>query len=194
MFTGIIQTLGIFEEKIGSALKIKADQPLNLQLGDSLAVNGCCLTVTKLESQNLFFDVSQETLNRTNLGNLKYGDLLNLEKPVTPNQLLGGHIVTGHVDGIATVEAIDQQSTYTTLWIKLNETQLEKYCVHKGSLTVNGVSLTINDLKDGGKIRLDLIPETLRRTNLGTLTVRSTLNLEVDILAKHLERLMKFRQ
>lgn len=197
MFTGIVETTANLHslEKLatgGARLTCVVKDKLNLKLGDSVAVNGCCLTLVEQQSSNLLFDLSQETLNRTNLGSQKVNSLLNIERPLRMSDFIGGHIVTGHVDGLAALHSIEENENYWVMWISLKDPKQTKYCVIKGSLCVNGVSLTINEISDSpGQclIRLDLIPETLKRTNLGNAIVGTLFNIEVDILAKHLEKL-----
>ncbi len=202
MFTGIIETTATLQsiDRLsagGARLKCEVKKNLELKIGDSVAVNGCCLTLVEQNNLTLQFDLSQETLDRTNLGEQKSNAALNIERPLKMSDFIGGHIVTGHVDGLATLLSVNESHNYWVLWISLKNPTLTKYCVSKGSLCVNGVSLTINEITDAPgqcHVRLDLIPETLKRTNLGSVTIGDLLNIEVDILAKHLEKLAKSKK
>ncbi len=194
MFTGIIQALGKLER---SEVR-EGDQRLwihtagldlsNVSLGDSIAVNGVCLTAVEFSDQGFVADVSNETLNLTTLGKLKAGDGVNLEPALTLNQPLGGHLVSGHVDGVGRVAGMQDESRSLRMEFEV-PTELARYVARKGSITVNGVSLTVNEV-DGCRFGVNLVPHTLQETNLGELIVDSPVNLEVDLIARYLERLL----
>ena len=194
MFTGIIQALGKLER---SEVR-EGDHRLwintarldlsNVSLGDSIAVNGVCLTAVELSAQGFVADVSNETLNLTTLGDLKEGDGLNLESALTLNQPLGGHLVSGHVDGVGSVVAMHEESRSLRMEFEV-PAELARYIARKGSITINGVSLTVNEV-EGRRFGVNLVPHTLQETNLGELKIDSPVNLEVDLVARYLERLL----
>jgi riboflavin synthase len=194
MFTGIIEAIGdvvALQPKNGDLrLRIKT-QRLDLadvHLGDSIATNGVCLTVVDLPGDGYWADVSRETLDNTSLPHWKIGQQVNLEKALTPQTRLGGHIVSGHVDGIGEVVSRHADARSERFRIRAPK-GLAKYIAHKGSITVDGVSLTINKV-DGAEFELNIVPHTLKQTIMGTYQAGSQVNLEVDILARYLERLM----
>jgi riboflavin synthase len=195
MFTGLISHLGNIK-----SIELKSDSAkLNIQspeiageikIGDSVAVNGVCLTVTEFDSQGFAVDVMVQTLNLTSTGKLKQSDQVNLELATKSSDRLGGHIVQGHVDGVAQVVAIAQEPKWQRMDITLPKS-LMKYVVAQGSITVEGVSLTVGQLDDDAdQVTVWLIPETLSKTNLSTKKVGDPLNIEVDVLAKYVERLI----
>ena len=191
MFTGIIEELGTVESLTPGTdparLQIRSPQVLDgISLGDSIAVNGCCLTVTAHEGELWSADVISTTLAATSLGDLTSGDRVNLERCVRADGRLDGHIVQGHVDGVGVVTAREEGGT-TLLRLLLPE-GLARYVVAKGSLAVDGVSLTVAEI-DGDEVTIGLIPETLDRTTLGVRGVGDRVNLEVDVLAKYVEKL-----
>lgn len=192
MFTGLISDLGsvsALERGAGGAtLAIRTQLAAELHAGDSLAVNGVCLTASAVEDGGIRADVMRETLARSALGSLRAGDAVNLELPLRAGDRLGGHVVQGHVDGTGTVSAVAEEGFARVLSIDI-EPALARYLVHKGSVAVDGVSLTVSALGERG-FSVSLIPETLRRTSLGRLTPGAFVNIEVDVLAKHLERLV----
>ena len=196
MFTGIVEELGTvtkIENGPDSAkLTISAnDFFADIKLGDSIAVNGCCLTAVTNTDDMFTVDVMKQTLAVTNIGKLKVGDVVNLEKAMKVSDRLGGHIVQGHVDSLATLSAINQGEDWYELVFEVPASYL-KYMQSQGSITLNGVSLTIAKLDDGNhQLSVWLIPETLKRTNLSKLKVGDQVNLEVDVLAKYVERIMK---
>jgi riboflavin synthase len=190
VFTGIVEEIGtlLVREDQGDAarLQIRAQKALEgVALGDSIAVNGVCLTVTAVDSEVWSTDVMAETLRRSSLGALGTGDPVNLERAVTPQTRLGGHLVQGHVDGTGNVESLGPDGT---LRIEAGP-ELLRYLVEKGSIAVDGVSLTVAEVDDEG-FTAALIPETLERTTLGAVTPGRTVNLEVDVLAKYVEKLV----
>lgn len=194
MFTGIIQSLGKLErsESRGGDRRLwihtgRLDLS-QVALGDSIAVNGVCLTVVELSEQGFVADASNETLNLTTLGTLKEGDGLNLEPALTLSQPLGGHLVSGHVDGVGQVVGMHEESRSLRMEFEV-PAELARYVARKGSITVNGVSLTVNEV-EGRRFGVNLVPHTLQETNLGELSVDSKVNLEVDLIARYLERLL----
>lgn len=195
MFTGLIADLGcvtVLEQKPdGVTLRIRTSLADELAQGDSIAVNGVCLTALEPQKDSFDAQAMAETLKRCSLENLKVGSLVNLELALKADGRLGGHIVQGHVDATATVSAIEDEGFSRVLSIELGQ-GLERYLVQKGSVALNGVSLTISAINEQG-FSVSLIPETLERTNLGQLAVGDQVNLEVDVLAKHVERLMEAR-
>jgi len=194
MFTGIIQSIGTIasiESKGGDCrLTINTGKlPLaDAKLGDSIAVSGVCLTAVELGNQKFSADVSRETLSRTTLGTLKPGGRVNLELALTPTTRLGGHIVSGHVDGVGEVvgRRADGRSWRFVIEAPAN---LAKYIAEKGSICVDGVSLTVNGV-DGKRFDLNIVPHTLAETTLEEFQPGRKVNLEVDVLARYLERLM----
>jgi riboflavin synthase len=198
MFTGIVEELGTVAavEDQGDAVRLTIEASTVLDgtaAGDSISVNGCCLTVTTCDDSRWTADVMQETLDRTSLGGARPGDRVNLERAVTLETRLGGHVVQGHVDGVGTVLARHPSEHWEVVEVSLPN-GLGRYVVEKGSVTVDGVSLTVVALLDGrggaDSFTVSLIPETLARTTLGRREVCDEVNLEVDVLAKHVERLL----
>jgi riboflavin synthase len=196
MFTGLIADLGeviaLREDGDGATLEIATRLVSELGEGDSIAMNGVCLTATEVGDESFAAQAMRETLDRSALGSLALGARVNLELSLRAADRLGGHVVQGHVDGTGTVGAIDEQGFARVLRIDEGESGLGRYLVEKGSIAVNGVSLTVSALHDDG-FEVSLIPETLQRTNLGTVVVGDKVNLEADVLAKHLERLLEAR-
>jgi riboflavin synthase len=193
MFTGIVEELGTVEavEPQGDALRlsIRAATVLDdVRLGDSISVNGCCLTVAAVDGPVWTADVMQETLDKTSLLGAAAGDRVNLERAVTPGPRLGGHIVQGHVDGVGTVVRRSPSEHWELVEFSLPP-GLSRYLVDKGSITVDGVSLTV--VEAGTEtFTVGLIPETLTRTTLGLRGPGDRVNLEVDVIAKYVERLL----
>jgi riboflavin synthase len=193
MFTGLVATKGgvaaVAEQANGVRLTVAAG-PVAQELseGDSVAVNGVCLTATAVEGQTFAADVMSETLRRSSLGPLAAGDEVNLELPLRASDRLGGHIVQGHVDGVGEVEAVVPDGFARVLRIAAAP-DLLRFVVEKGSIAVDGVSLTVAEVDEGG-FAVSLIPETLERTTLGSATSGRRVNLEVDVLAKYVEKLV----
>lgn len=195
MFSGIIEKLARVRMAAsrGGSLEIELDSGWpDLALGESIAVNGVCLTVTQFDENGLArFFISPETLARTNLGGLAVGQYANLERAVTLDTRLSGHLVQGHVDGLAQlIERIEADGAYRHDF--LLPSALGRYCVEKGSIALNGISLTINGLEDrddGIAVLVTIIPHTWEHTNLNTLAIGDALNVEVDVMAKYVERL-----
>jgi riboflavin synthase alpha subunit len=191
MFTGIVRERGrvVSADRNGAGvhLRIAAQETAKAAPGDSISVSGCCLTVTEADGEALQFDAVPETIARTTLGALEAGAEVNLEPALRAGEPLGGHFVQGHVDGRARVTALDPEGDGARLRLRL-PAELQRYCVEKGSLAVDGVSLTIAALGDEG-IEIALVPFTLEHTTLGSLGTGDEVNVEVDLLAKYAERL-----
>jgi riboflavin synthase len=202
MFTGIVEELGTVAavEDQGDAIRLTVRSPHVLSdagpastgLGDSIAVNGCCLTVAARNGDTWTADVMQETLDKTSLAGIAPGDRVNLERAVTPQTRLGGHIVQGHVDGVGTIARRTPSEHWEVVDVSMPP-GLARYLVDKGSITVDGVSLTVVEARDDG-FTVSLIPETLARTTLGAKEPGDPVNLEVDVLAKHVEKLLQHRK
>ncbi len=193
MFTGIVEELGTVAgiEDQGDAVRLTISAATVLsdaELGASIAVNGCCLTVATRGEKAWTADVMLETLKRTSLHALSVGDQVNLERAVTPTTRLGGHIVQGHVDGVGRVVSREPSEHWEVVTISLDP-ELARYVVEKGSIAVDGISLTVVSVTDD-TFTVSLIPETLARTSLGFRAVGDEVNLETDIIAKHVEKLM----
>ena len=195
MFTGIILAIGTItriEQKAGDVRLSIDTGKLSLadaNLGDSIAVNGICLTAVELSEHGFVADVSNETLSRTNLKQAGTGTPVNLELALTPQTRMGGHIVSGHVDGLATL--IEKKPDGRSIRFKFKAPdELAKYIAEKGSICINGISLTINTI-EGAVFSVNVVPHTLKETSLGFASVGDKINLEVDLLARYMERLMK---
>ncbi len=194
MFTGIIEAIGdvvALQPKNGDLrLRIKTNNLdlSDVRLGDSIATNGVCLTVVELPGDGYWADVSRETLDNTSLPGWKIGQRVNLEKALTPQTRLGGHIVSGHVDGVGEVIGRHPDARSERFRIR-SPASLAKYIAHKGSITVDGTSLTVNKV-DGAEFELNIVPHTLHMTIMGSYNIGSCVNLEVDVLARYLELLM----
>jgi riboflavin synthase len=200
VFTGIVEELGEVAgiDVAGDSARIRVRGPLvtaGAARGDSIAINGVCLTVTGTQDGVFSADVMGETLDRTSLGALRAGAVVNLERPLRPDGRLGGHIVQGHVDGTATIVARQPAGAFETVRISIPG-DLARYVVLKGSVAVDGISLTVSRLGDdtgGAWFEVSLIPETLARTTLGRKQPGEVVNLEVDMIAKYVERLLAGR-
>jgi riboflavin synthase len=207
VFTGIVEEVGVLlaREEAGGVgpeadaarLRIRARKALEgVALGDSIAVNGVCLTVTGSDGEEWTTDVMAETLRRSSLGALAAGDPVNLERAVTPQTRLGGHLVQGHVDGVGTVVTRTPGEHWEVVRVGL-PAELARYVVEKGSITVDGVSLTVSAVSAADDpepwFEVSLIPTTLRETTLGAVPPGSPVNLEVDVIAKYVERLLGAR-
>ena len=196
MFTGIIEEVGRVEElapgpdswklRIGASII-----PAGLALGDSVAVNGCCLTVTRFDAENLCFDVLEETRRLTNFGDLNSGARVNLERSLLPTTRMGGHFVTGHVDALGVIEIFEQRGKDSYFEIGI-PADFGRFVVAKGSVALDGISLTIAQTS-ATSFGVWLIPHTLEVTNLRDKIVGSKINVEFDLLAKHLEKLLSAR-
>lgn len=193
MFTGIIETTGkIASLKFsGGAAKLALDAEgfwADVSIGDSIAVDGVCLTVIEKSGKSASFDVSKETLDRSIMGSYKTAVNVNLEKPLRPTDRLGGHFVQGHVDGVGKFLNVSKQGENVEMTFEIPE-DLARYVVHKGSISINGISLTAAKV-DGQKITIALIPHSIEVTNLSDLTPGAKVNIECDIIAKYTEKLL----
>ena len=194
MFTGIIQAVGkvVAMQPSGGDLRLRIDTGKlaldDVALGDSICTNGVCLTVIELPGDGYWADVSVETLNFTTLGKLQPGARVNLEKALTPASRLGGHIVSGHVDGVGEVVSLQEDARSIRVAVDA-PAALAKYIAHKGSICVDGTSLTVNAVK-GARFELNIIPQTMAETVFGEYRPGSRVNLEVDVIARYLERLV----
>lgn len=194
MFTGIIQAVGEVTamQSRGGDLRLRVNTgKLSLDdvgLGDSICTNGACLTVVELPGDGYWADVSVETLNFTTLGKLESGSRVNLEKALTATDRLGGHIVSGHVDGVGEVVSLEEDARSIRFVIRAPDA-LAKYIAHKGSICIDGTSLTVNAV-NGAEFELNIIPQTMAETVFGQYRPGSMVNLEVDVIARYLERLM----
>ena len=189
MFTGLVNATGTVLDSNGGRLRIEA--PLELADGASVAVNGVCLSVVESDASGFRVDVMDETLRRSSLGALARGDQVNLETPLRVGDALDGHIVQGHVDGTGTVAEVREEGFARVVRIAA-PAELLRYVVEKGSIAVDGVSLTVSALHDDA-FEVSLIPETLERTTLGQAAPGRTVNLEVDVLAKYVEKVAAAR-
>ena len=196
MFTGIIEELGtvasveVLEDSIRLGIKgtlVRED----LAQGESVSVNGVCLTAAEVTPEGFLADVMLETLNRSSLSGITEGERVNLERAMSGAGRFGGHVVQGHVDGVAEIISREPSANWEVVKVRI-PSELTKYVVHKGSITFDGVSRTVKDIS-GDVVSLSLIPETLRLTTLGAKQVGDKLNVEADILAKHIEKLIEAR-
>ena len=194
MFTGIIEELGKVSaiEKQPDAIRITIackEVLSDLKRGDSISCSGTCLTAIEIDDQGFTADVMLETIRRSSLDGVKVGDPINLERAMNATTRFGGHIVQGHVDGVG--EVVSREKSDNWDWVKIRlPKDLMKYVVHKGSITLDGISLTVNEIIDD-VIAVSLIPETLRVTTLGYKNPGDKVNVEADVLAKHVEKLME---
>lgn len=200
MFTGLVQGMGrvvdLLPEANGVRLRIGPPPPLDeddrpsdqVQIGESIAINGCCLTIVSADDDTWEFQAGSETLSRTNLGKLATGDAVNIERSLKVGDRLGGHIVQGHIDGIAEVLRIEPEGEWTKLWFQVSR-DLTSQMVSKGSVAVDGVSLTLVDVtRDSFSVAL--IPHTLQVTTLGMRQLNDPVNIETDILGKYVQKLL----
>jgi len=196
MFTGIIEELGSVKaiDVLPDAIRLTIEGPLvvsDVNRGDSISVSGACLTAVEHDATTFTADVMQETLKLTSLDGIKVGDPVNLERAMTAATRFGGHVVLGHVDGVG--EVISREPSENWEWVRVSiPKELMKYVVLKGSITLDGISLTVNELGENW-VGLSLIPETLEVTTLGSKKPGSKVNVEVDVMAKHIERLIESR-
>ena len=193
MFTGLVEDRGVVIsiQRLAESAEIEIRTALasQIKVGDSISVNGTCLTARAISADSFIADVMVQTLRLTSLADIAVGDQVNLELALLSGSRMGGHIVQGHVDGVAVVEENSNGEKWNKLVIRIPE-KLAKYIVNQGSIAVDGVSLTVGEIC-GDLVTLWLIPETLAKTNLGSKVLGSKLNIEVDVLAKYIERLMK---
>lgn len=193
MFTGLVQSLAevaqLVPEPGGMRLVIReGEMAAAANIGASIATNGCCLTVVEIDGDLLSFQAGEETLSRTNLGQLKPGDRVNLETSLRMGDEVGGHLVTGHIDGLANVDQRLDDAEWCTMWFRAPKS-LTRQMASKGSVAVDGISLTLVDVEDE-RFSVALIPHTLSVTTLGSRQVGDTVNIETDVLAKYVERQM----
>ena len=197
MFTGIIQAQGSIKEIRSSnkgAVLVLNSNSLDLSaisIGDSIAVNGVCLTVIHLDKDSFSADISQETLNCSTFSQLKKGQSINLEKSLRLDQGIDGHVVSGHVDGVGKVTLITIEGESKRMKIKVDD-NLVKYIAKKGSICINGVSLTVNEI-NGNVFGVNIVPHTFSVTTLDELKVNSQVNIEIDIIARHIEHLLNHK-
>lgn len=192
MFTGIVEEVGKVHQIAAHRLVVEANRVLGgIATGDSIAVNGVCLTVVEFTDSSFTVDLSKETLDRTNLGSLTKGDPIDLERPLTPESRMGGHIVQGHVDGVGTLVELGGTPEERVLRVEA-PTELARYIVEKGFIAVDGMSLTVTEVVDT-TFSVAVIPYTFEQTVLGTRKAGDLVNLEVDIVAKYVERLLPER-
>jgi riboflavin synthase len=193
VFTGLVASRGevVASERSEAGVRLRISAPIaeDLREGDSVAVNGVCLTATAVDASTFAAEVMHETLARSSLQDLDTGAQVNLELPLRPNDRLGGHIVQGHVDGMGTIVAVEADGFARLITIATAE-ELLRYVVEKGSIAVDGISLTVAGM-DNSSFTVSLIPETLERTNLGAAQPGNRVNLEVDVLAKYVEKLVR---
>ena len=193
MFTGIVAGTGRLRRKRGTGAGLAFDLEAGFDLadpqeGESIAINGVCLTAYGIEAGRFTVDVSPETLTRTTLGDLGVGAAVNMERALRLSDRLGGHLVSGHADCVATVQERRPTGGFTLFSFSLSE-QWDRYVVEKGSVTIDGVSLTVNSCS-GGRFEVSIIPHTLQVTTLGLLKINSRVNIEVDIIGKYVEKLL----
>jgi riboflavin synthase len=191
MFTGLVQSMakvaGVVDERPGKRLVLHAAELApRVKVGDSVAINGCCLTVVEITSDRLVFQAGEETLSRTNLGRLSIGSHVNIEEPLKAGDSIGGHIVTGHIDAVGTVAVRQDDGDWSTMWFFAPQSALRQMA-SKGSVAVDGVSLTLVDVRED-RFSVAIIPHTLSATTLGESRVGDQVNLETDLLAKYVER------
>ena len=193
IFTGIIEELGKVQTA-GARLTVECSQVMgDLQEGGSIAVNGVCLTAMRLTRNSFSADLAPETLRRTNLGDLREGSTVNLERPLTPSARLSGHIVQGHVDGTGVLLGLEPLGD-ENWWLRIRvPPELDRYLVFKGSIAIDGISLTIAAL-EGDELSVAIIPHTYQMTTLAGYQPGARVNIECDILAKHVEKLMQGRE
>jgi len=188
MFTGLVSGTGEFRSLNKSkdpVLKLITEFQREVVNGDSVAVNGSCLTVVKISGSEYSFNVSRETLKRTTLVDQMKGDLLNIELPLTLNDLVSGHLVSGHIDGVARVRSIAKMKGSIRFVFSFTTPEWRKYIIKKGSIAINGVSLTINDISSS-TFSSEILPFTFEKTNLRTLTIGKRVNVELDLVGKYL--------
>jgi riboflavin synthase len=196
MFTGIIESKGKVSrvEHRGRGKKLTVELPADLtevQLGDSININGGCLTVVEKKGQTVGFDLSSETIQRTVLGDLKVGDFVNLERALRLTDRLGGHVVTGHIDGIGEIVEKRREADFIDLRIRIPKA-ISKYVVQKGAIAIDGISLTVNECQEE-EVQMALIPFTIEKTTLIGKRVGDRVNVEADILGKYVEKLLDQR-
>jgi riboflavin synthase len=197
MFTGLVEETGILKEKLptgdGFQFTIEANKIMNdLKIGSSVAVNGCCLTVVKILNNTFSVDTIEETLNKTNLGVLKHGMKVNLERPLSADARLGGHFVLGHIDTTGKIEDIKELSNSHWMTISFPD-KFRKYLIYVGSIAIDGVSMTVAELKEN-TFSVGIIPHTWKETIFSEKKIGDTVNLEFDVLGKYVERIMEGKE
>jgi len=197
LFTGLVEEKGVVKQlkQLGNASDISIEGPLvssDVSIGDSIAINGCCLTVVSIDKKTLTFQAGSETLARTNLGTLTNGSFVNLERSLQVGQRMGGHYVSGHIDAVATVADRSNDGKWAKFWFKI-PTALTSQMASKGSVTVDGISLTLVDV-EADRFSVELIPHTLDATTLGDRHVGDGVNIETDLLAKYVQQQLKYNQ
>jgi riboflavin synthase len=191
MFTGIVLCTGrlkALSKKNFPELSVMMELPREIRIGDSVAVNGACLTVTGIHSGEYRFDLSRETLALSNFGDIHPGDPLNIELPLTLNDLLGGHLVSGHLDGTVRTQAINKSAERSRFVFTYTRTEWRPFLIHKGSVTLNGISLTLAET-GSSHFAVEVIPHTLDNTNLKVLKIGQRVNLELDLIGKYVYNL-----
>jgi riboflavin synthase len=196
MFTGIVEHQGVIASleagAEGGRLRVRAPElAARMTVSASIAVNGCCLTVVERDAETFAADLSGETLRRTSLGEMRVGTRVNLERPLTAGAELGGHFVQGHVDGVGRVARLAQEGQNWWLGVRLPE-ELARYVAMKGSIALDGISLTVAGWREGA-VETAIIPYTYEHTNIGRMTLGDAVNVECDVLAKYVERLLAAR-
>ena len=196
MFTGIIQAIGKLKQEKNFLIIEILNHPFDMQIGDSIAVDGICLTVKELSNSQFKVDVSEETLKKTTLGEKSIiNQIVNIEPALRISDRLGGHIVSGHIDGLGKIENVEKLEKSWLLSIKWQNKSFSKYIVDKGSICVNGISLTIAKSENDGEIfTTAIIPHTWENTNLKYLSIGDSVNLEADALIKYVEKLLSFQR
>lgn len=198
MFTGIVEAVGTLSaitprgEDITVTVNVGKLDMSDVQLGDSIATNGVCLTVVEFDDNSYSADLSLETLKKTGFIDYQAGDKVNLEKAMLPTTRFGGHIVSGHVDGVGEIVERNQVGRAIEFWVEMPE-EISKYVAQKGSITVDGISLTVNDLRKNA-FKLTIVPHTSSETTIDQFNVGRKVNLEVDVLARYMERLLQGQQ
>jgi riboflavin synthase len=196
MFTGLVQSLAelIATKSVGPGVRLTLAEPniaTRASIGDSIAINGCCLTVVAIEGDRLSFDSGEETLSRTTLGSVKSGDRVNVESSLRMGDSLGGHLVSGHIDGVGIVDERQDDADWSKFWIRV-PAELTRQMASKGSVAVDGVSLTLVEV-ELERFSVALIPHTLQVTTLGRRQVGDRVNIETDLLAKYVERQLTWK-
>lgn len=193
MFTGIIEEIGIVKDfkqiSNGAEITVSCNKVLNdTKIGDSIAINGVCQTVVEMSENSFTAEASNETLKVTNFSTLKKGEKVNLERALTLNERIGGHIVSGHVDSVAKLVSSQKESDFYTMKFEVAE-EASRYVVKKGSITINGISLTVADINDK-MVTVAVIPHTFENTNLSDLKTGNVVNIETDVFAKYIEKFL----
>jgi len=194
MFTGIVQTCGKIAElnKLGDALQMKIfaeNYFASSKKGDSVANDGVCLTIESCTASEAIFTLINQTVNNTSFSRASIGDLVNLELPCRPDSLMGGHFVMGHIDSTATVKQVIKRETGLEIDLEIPE-NLSKYVIHRGSIALDGISLTVAEMPEKNIIRVAIIPETIKVTNISRWELGSLVNVEVDMMGKYIEKLL----